>query len=89
MNADDAWVPLAAALQDYEPPCSGWDMFTTDWLTDKDRSLCAFICERCPIADPCGAYASAAKVDSGFWAGTDRSPKRKRATSTTEPGGSR
>jgi len=79
MTPDEAWVPLAAALQDFAPPCNGWDMFTSDWLTDQDRELCASICARRPITDMCGTYAAAAKVDSGFWAGKDRSPKRKRA----------
>lgn len=79
MSPDAAWEPLAAALEDYAPPCNGRDMFTSDGLTDEDRELCASICAGCPIADMCGTYASAAKVDSGFWAGVDRSPKRKRA----------
>ncbi|KIP95841.1 hypothetical protein RU09_00300 [Microbacterium sp. MEJ108Y] len=79
MSPDEAYAPLAAALEDYVPPCNGWDMFTSDWLTDEDREQCSSICAGCPIADLCRTYATAAKVDSGFWAGNDHSPKRRRA----------
>ncbi|MGW9629067.1 WhiB family transcriptional regulator [Agromyces sp. NPDC055520] len=87
MTPDAAWVPLNKALQDYTPPCSGLDLYTADSRTDEQRAECSSICARCPIADLCGAYATATKVDSGFWAGTDRSPKRKRATSSTTDSG--
>ncbi|WP_354670421.1 WhiB family transcriptional regulator [Microbacterium oryzae] len=89
MNADAAWDALNAVLHDYTPPCDGRVLFTADELTDEQRATCAVVCATCPIADLCGSYAAAAKVDSGFWAGADRSPKRKRATKTTAPGGSR
>lgn len=88
MSPDDAYATLASALRDYEPPCNGHDVFTSSSLTDLERAVCSSICARCLIADLCDGYATAAKVDSGFWAGVDRSPKRKRATpSTTAPDG--
>lgn len=87
MTPDAAWVPLNEALQDYAPPCSGLPLFTADSRTDEQRAACASICARCPIADLCDAYATASKVDFGFWAGTDRSPQRRRtAPSTTDVG---
>lgn len=83
MNAEAAYALLASVLEDFAPPCNGHDVFTSDYLSDLERAVCASICDTCPIADPCGAYARAASVDSGFWAGVDRSPKRKRVASTT------
>lgn len=89
MSADDAWEDLKAVLEHYAPPCSEHDVFLYADLTELERAVCASICAGCPIRDLCDHYAVAARVDSGFWAGVDRTPKRKRATSTTAPGGSR
>lgn len=89
MSADEAWEDLKAVLKHCAPPCSGHDVFLSADLTDLERAVCASICAGCPIADLCGAYAKAASVDSGFWAGSDRTPKRKRATRTTAPDGIR
>ncbi|MER7797609.1 WhiB family transcriptional regulator [Microbacterium sp. NPDC096154] len=89
MTPDAAWDALNAALLRYAPPCTGHAVFTADQRTALERAVCSSICARCPIADLCAAYATAAKPDSGFWAGTDRSSKHKRATKTTAPGGSR
>lgn len=87
MTADAAWDALNEALEDVTPPCSGLPLFTADSLTDEQRAECSRICARCPIADLCDAYATAAKADAGFWAGVERSPKRRRAaTSTTDAG---
>lgn len=87
MTPDDAYALLASALKDFVPPCNGQEVFTSSALTDLERAVCSSICAHCPIADLCDAYASASKVDLGFWAGKDRNPKRKRASTTTEPGG--
>lgn len=84
MSAESAWDDLNAALEHYAPPCSGLHVFTADSRTDEQRAECSSICARCPIADLCDAYATASKVDLGFWAGKDRSPKRRRATTTTD-----
>ena len=90
MSADAAWLSLNAALQDYAPPCTGHASFTADSRSDAQQAGCASICARCPIADLCGAYAAASKVDTGFWAGVDRSirgkpgPPRRNVTSTTD-----
>ena len=69
MTADEAWLSLNAALQDREPECAGLGLFTADGLSDADRAVCASICARCPVIDLCDAYASAAGVTAGFWAG--------------------
>lgn len=86
-SADIAWDALNEALEHYAPGCSGLPLFTADSRTDEQRAACEVICARCPIADLCDAYATAA-ADSGFWAGAERSPKRRRATMTTASGGS-
>lgn len=88
MTPDTAWDALNAVLYDYTPPCDGLPLFTADRRDDEERALCASVCAPCPIADLCNAYAVAAKVESGFWAGTDHGPKRA-TPSTTAPGGSR
>lgn len=69
MSADEAWELLNAELEEVAPPCDGLDEFTADRLSDDERELCELICARCPLLDLCDAYASAAKVPSGFWAG--------------------
>lgn len=89
MSPDDAYAPLASVLQDFVPPCNGQDVFMSAELTELERAVCSSICAACPIADLCDAYATASKVDLGFWAGKDRNPKRKRATSATAPDGIR
>jgi hypothetical protein len=73
-----AWDALNASLQETATPCDGRALFTADRLSDEQRALCASICTTCPIAVLCDAYASAAKVPSGFWAGHSYSPKGKK-----------
>ncbi len=85
MSADDAWNDLNAALEHYAPPCAGHATFTADSRTDEQRAECASICARCAVSDLCNHYATAA-ADSGFWAGAERSAKRRRARSTTDAG---
>ncbi|WP_181015952.1 WhiB family transcriptional regulator [Microbacterium sp. BH-3-3-3] len=85
MNADTAWDALDAALDHEAPGCSGLDLFTADRRTDEQRDLCASICARCPLLDPCDDYATTAKVDSGYWAGVERAVSR-RATRTPDAG---
>ena len=90
MSAEAAWDALNEALDDYTPGCSGLPLFTADSRTDDERETCEVICARCPVFDLCDAYATAAKADAGFWAGADRSPKRRKAqaqlSSTTDAG---
>lgn len=85
MNADTAWDALNVALVKEVPGCSGLDLFTADRRTDEQRALCASICARCPLVDPCHAYATTAKVDSGYWAGVERAVSR-RPTRTPDAG---
>ena len=75
MSAEEAWEALSAELEEVEPLCNGRALFTADGLTDDQRADCASICARCRIADLCDAYATAARVDSGFWAGHSYSSK--------------
>ncbi|WP_396654964.1 WhiB family transcriptional regulator [Microbacterium foliorum] len=85
MFAEDAYDHLEAAIRDNTPPCSGLHLFTADSRTDEQRAACSSICARCPITDLCGAYATAAKADFGFWAGVDRAARgrgRPRASTT-------
>lgn len=87
MSAESTWDDLNAALEHYTPGCTGHASFTADSRADEQQAECSRICARCPIADLCDAYATAAKADAGFWAGVERSPKRRRAaTSTTDAG---
>ena len=79
MTTNDAWDELNAALEDVTPGCSGLPLFVADSRTDEQRAECEVICARCPVFDLCDAYATAAKADAGFWAGADRSPKRRAA----------
>lgn len=85
MTAEDAaWAALDEALQDYEPPCVGHDAFTADQLTEGERAWCAVLCARCPVFALCEAYATAASVRVGFWAGHAYTTKgRSRATPPT------
>lgn len=78
MTADEAWDALNAAMEDDAPLCEGQALFTTDGLNNEDRAVCASICVRCPVADLCNAYAMAAKMTSGFWAGRYYSPKARK-----------
>ena len=69
MTAEDAWDALNASLRDSPPPCDQRALFTADRLTEEQRALCASICADCPVFELCGAYATTARVTSGFWAG--------------------
>lgn len=84
MTPDDAWTALDSALRRYSPPCAGLDVFTADRRTDDERALCASICMKCPIRDLCDAYATAARVEGGYWAGADRNPRRKSSSTTAD-----
>lgn len=70
MTAEEAaWAALDDALQDYEPPCDGNELFTADGLGESARAECAALCARCLVSDLCEAFADAANVKCGFWAG--------------------
>lgn len=75
---DDAWDALSTALKAYTPRCSGLILFTADRLSADERAMCASVCARCPVADLCGAYATADKVTAGFWAGHQYTPNGKK-----------
>lgn len=77
MFAEDAWALLNDALEHYTPGCAGRALFTADSRTDEQRAACSSICARCPIADLCGGYATAAKADFGFCAGIDRAGRKR------------
>lgn len=85
VTAEAAWDALNEALEDVTPPCNRLPLFVANYRTDDEREACEVICARCPVFDLCDAYAKAA-ADSGFWAGVERSPKRRRASSTTDAG---
>lgn len=87
MTPDEAWLSLNAALQDAEPECAGLDLFTADGLSDADRAVCASICAQCPVIELCDAYASAAGVIAGFWAGHAYTVKGKQPSGPRPPGG--
>ncbi|MEV8174966.1 WhiB family transcriptional regulator [Microbacterium sp. NPDC079176] len=95
MNPEDAWDALNSALEHIAPLCKGQALFTADRLSDDERALCESTCTRCALFDLCDAYATAAKVDAGYWAGVERSPKRRitqsrrSQPSTTAPDGIR
>ncbi len=76
-DAERAWGALHASLREFLPPCHARDLFTADRLSDQQRAECASICASCPVAGLCDAYATAAKVPSGFWAGHLYTPKGK------------
>lgn len=78
MTADAAWEELNEALQHCTPLCADLALFTADGLTDEERTLCASVCTRCPLLDPCRTYAEAANVPSGFWAGYAYTPKGRK-----------
>lgn len=84
-DAERAWDALHASLREFLPPCADRALFTFDRLSDEQMTECASICAACPVLELCDAYATAARVQSGFWAGRFYSPKGI----TTAPGGSR
>lgn len=87
MSPDYAYAPLASVLRDLAPPCNGQDVFMSAELTELEREVCSSICGRCPITDLCDTYATASKVDLGFWARKDRNSNRRRAASSTTDAG--
>jgi len=84
MSAEAAWDALNEALEDETPGCSGLPLFVADSRADEQRAACEVICARCPVFDLCDAYATAA-ADAGFWAGAERSPKRRKAQAQLSP----
>ncbi|WP_439290151.1 WhiB family transcriptional regulator [Microbacterium sp. A84] len=70
MTAEEAaWDALNSAPEHYTPPCDGRALFTADRLSDDELALCTSICAACPLLAECDAYATAAGVKTGFWAG--------------------
>ncbi|WP_460802274.1 WhiB family transcriptional regulator [Microbacterium sp. GXF6406] len=89
MTAEDlAWQALSDALDEVTPRCTDNPLFTADRLTNEEQEACGHMCASCPVFDLCDAYAKAAGVKAGFWAGRQRSAKRNRADEVTPPGGS-
>lgn len=78
MTQEAAWHALDSALQDVAAPCVGRALFTADSMSPAEQALCARVCAACPLTDLCDAYATAARVDFGFWGGRCRGRKRKK-----------
>lgn len=68
VDTSSRWMPAAACLARADLP----------WTTDTDRLTAAAVramtrvCDRCPVRNPCAAYATTEGVTGGFWAGRDR-----------------
>ncbi|WP_420196556.1 WhiB family transcriptional regulator [Microbacterium testaceum] len=58
---------LILALETTQAACSGDDRFTEDRLPVAELRP---VCFRCPVRVPCAAFATAARPEAGFWAGT-------------------
>jgi hypothetical protein len=84
VNTEATWEALNDWLSENEPRCDGRPLFTAEQRTEEERAACALVCAACPVADLCDAYARAAKVTFGYWAGVDRAVRKN-----TAPGGSR
>lgn len=57
---------LHEAMQWHRPACRGDDRFTADLAPlDGLREICT----GCPLRQPCGDYAAAARPAGGVWAG--------------------
>ena len=78
-DADAAWLVLAKALEDTEPPCAGDDLFTADNPSKEDQDFMRSLCALCPLLAECASYANAAKPAAGFWAGKARGKPRAKA----------
>lgn len=61
---------LLEALKANPAPCKDVAGFIAD---RPDSAQLRPICVRCPVLAQCDAYAVAAKIRTGFWAGVDRS----------------
>lgn len=82
-DPEAAWAALDDALQEYDPPCKGDPLYTTDErLTPDDLALMGSLCASCDVLIECHAYATAAKVQAGYWAGRKygRTPRITRKT---------
>lgn len=78
-----AWLALDKALEDYSPPCTDDPLYTTDErLTPDDLALMGSLCASCDVIAECHVYATAAKVQAGYWAGRKygRTPRITRKT---------
>lgn len=65
------YVALVDAV-DSQTPCIDDDRFTVDQpseLTRNDIDAMSAMCARCDVRRLCRAYADAARVEIGFWAG--------------------
>lgn len=77
VTPEAAWTALSTALDDYAPPCTDDPLFTADKLAPEDQAFCAALCEGCPVAPECEAYAVTAKVQAGYWAGHQYASRKK------------
>lgn len=69
-DAEAAYAALTDALEDVTAPCEGIELFTTEGrLAPVDEAFCRALCDSCLVQRECDAYAVAADVRVGFWAG--------------------
>lgn len=70
--AGRAWSALQLALEQHTPACEGDTRYTSDTLTNADKTDMATICESCPLLELCRTYKTTARPKAGHWAITSR-----------------
>jgi len=69
MTGRAEYSTLAKALRRTPTPCRDVAAFTADPTPANQLSTMAGLCETCPLARLCAAYAAAGQPTVGFWAG--------------------
>ena len=67
--ADTEYRALVAALDTYQPPCTGDDRYIADDIDEATRAELNAGCDLCRIRDLCAAYAQRVRPKGGLWAG--------------------
>lgn len=74
-EARPAWSALVEAAGRHPPPCS---TNPAAWFEASQREHAVEVCLRCPLREPCAAYADAAEEGFGVWGGVDRREQHRR-----------
>lgn len=77
-RGDPEWIALQRAMQHDDPACVDMPEFVAEPEDIRPDTIQAMkrICRACPLAEPCAAYALAARPTGGMWAGTHYSRKK-------------
>ncbi|WP_286794267.1 WhiB family transcriptional regulator [Microbacterium sp. UBA3394] len=78
LDRPQEFAALADVIRNHPPKCANDPRFTRDRVSADDAAEMSALCTRCPARTACHAYADAADMTTGYWAGHDYSEETNR-----------